>query len=78
MTHSWKITWLEQSEEEPLVYQTGHRDDRNSPGILAMHKAPQWENGETANNKRGREASGEVDWGGRLALRSPIFHSRAE
>ena len=49
-----------------------------SPGMLAMYKAPQWENGETANNKRGREASGEVDWGGRLALRSPIFHSRAE
>ena len=21
--------WLEQSEEDPLVYQTGHRDDRN-------------------------------------------------
>ena len=24
------LRWLEQSEEDPLVYQTGHRDDRNS------------------------------------------------
>ena len=26
--------WLEQSEEDPLVYQTGHRDDRNSPKCI--------------------------------------------
>ena len=25
---------LEQSEEYPLVYQTGHRDDRNSPKCI--------------------------------------------
>ena len=25
---------LEQSEEDPLVYQTGHRDDRNSPKCM--------------------------------------------
>ena len=24
------LRWLEQSED-PLIYQTGHRDDRNSP-----------------------------------------------
>ena len=28
------LKWLEQSEEDPLVYQTGHRDDRNSPGCI--------------------------------------------
>ena len=26
--------WLEQSEEDPLVYHTGHRDDRNSPKCI--------------------------------------------
>ena len=28
------LRWLEQSEEGPLVYQTGHRDDRNSPKCI--------------------------------------------
>ena len=28
------LRWLEQSEEDPLVYQTGHRDDRNSPKCI--------------------------------------------
>ena len=28
------LRWLEQSEENPLVYQTGHRDDRNSPKCI--------------------------------------------
>ena len=28
------MRWLEQSEEDPLVYQTGHRDDRNSPKCI--------------------------------------------
>ena len=28
------LKWLEQSEEDPLVYQTGHRDDRNSPKCI--------------------------------------------
>ena len=27
------LRWLEQSED-PLVYQTGHRDDRNSPNCI--------------------------------------------
>ena len=28
------LRWLEQSEEDPLVFQTGHRDDRNSPKCI--------------------------------------------
>ena len=28
------LSLLEQSEEDPLVYQTGHRDDRNSPKCI--------------------------------------------
>ena len=28
------LRWLEQSEEDRLVYQTGHRDDRNSPKCI--------------------------------------------
>ena len=28
------LRWLEQSEEDLLVYQTGHRDDRNSPKCI--------------------------------------------
>ena len=28
------LKWLEQSEEDPLVYQTGHHDDRNSPECI--------------------------------------------
>ena len=28
------LRWLEQSEENPLVFQTGHRDDRNSPKCI--------------------------------------------
>ena len=28
------LRWLEQSEEDPLVYQTGHRDDRNLPKCI--------------------------------------------
>ena len=28
------LRWLEQSEEDPLGYQTGHRDDRNSPKCM--------------------------------------------
>ena len=28
------LWWLEQSEEDLLVYQTGHRDDRNSPKCI--------------------------------------------
>ena len=28
------LRWLEQSEEDPLVYQTGHRDYRNSPKCI--------------------------------------------
>ena len=28
------LRWVEQSEEDPLVYQTGHRDDRNSTNCI--------------------------------------------
>ena len=28
------LRWLEQLQEYPLVYQTGHRDDRNSPKCI--------------------------------------------
>ena len=30
------LRWLEQSEEDPVVYQTGHRDDRNSPKCIIV------------------------------------------
>ena len=32
------LRWLEQSEEDPLVYQTGHRDDRNLPSKCIIGK----------------------------------------
>ena len=28
------LRWLKQSEEDPLVFQTRHRDDRNSPKCI--------------------------------------------
>ena len=28
------LRWLEQLQEDPLVYQTGYRDDRNSPKCI--------------------------------------------
>ena len=28
------LRWLEQSDEDPLVYKTGHQDDRNSPECI--------------------------------------------
>ena len=28
------LRWLEQSDEDPLVYKTGHLDDRNSPECI--------------------------------------------
>ena len=31
------LRWLEQSEEDPLLYQTGHRDDRNSPKCIIVN-----------------------------------------
>ena len=32
------LRWLEQSEDDPLVYQTGYGDDRNSPECISSGK----------------------------------------